>query len=459
MQFSQNFLKQLAAARLYMMRVFPFYGSLFTHLRVIETTEVETAAVSADDRLFINPQFFSGLKTVDRRAFLLAHEVLHPALGIFLRSRGHHPELSNIAHDYVINLILKDEKKEWVLEDCLLDEKYRGMPYEEVYATLRNEAKQQANQQAGDGQQGGSSQGKSKGKGGKTKSSEGESGQPGSEQADKNGGAGHGKSKRTPGGSLDTDILTVEEANKLDPENSGAAMGGGEDDGGKPRVIKAAGEQVDVDRKAKEWVARVISADLAARAQGRGSLGAQRILGIVGTPTVPWHELLRLAIAETNTFSTLDWSSPSRRSEATGSFIPRELMHGTDATVYVDTSGSISQENLKSAIAEIRGILEASGRSVRWLEGDDGILKDEWIGEAPEQVEGGGGTSFVPLFEHLRESPTKTLIVFTDTFGAFPDFSPDYHVIWAVYAKSQAEADGRKVPFGEIIAVPEAAFA
>ena len=138
--------------------------------------------------------------------------------------------------------------------------------------------------------------------------------------------------------------------------------------------------------------------------------------------------------------------------------MPRELMQGVDVTVYVDTSGSISKQNMESAVREIADILEMSAGSVRWLEGDDGILKDEWISEAPVTLSGGGGTSFVPLFEYLRESPTKTLIIFTDTFGEFPDFHPDYPVIWAVYAKTQSEAESREVPFGEIIAIPESAF-
>jgi len=68
---------------------------------------------------------------------------------------------------------------------------------------------------------------------------------------------------------------------------------------------------------------------------------------------------------------------------------------------------------------------------------------------------GGGGTSFVPLFEHLRFSPTKTLIVFTDTWGTMPEFVPEFPVVWAVYQKAGEDVSSRMIPFGEIVAVPE----
>jgi predicted metal-dependent peptidase len=139
--------------------------------------------------------------------------------------------------------------------------------------------------------------------------------------------------------------------------------------------------------------------------------------------------------------------------------MPRELMNGVDVTVYVDTSGSISEANLESAVREIADIIDLSGGSVRWLEGDAVILKDEWINAAPEKLNGGGGTSFVPLFEHLADSPTKTLVIFTDTEGEMPDFIPTYPVIWAIYAKTQEEAEARAIPFGESVAIPASSFA
>ena len=136
-----RFTKSLDGARIYLWSNFPFFYWLLNQLRVHETNEVETAAVDANDNIYINPAFFVGLPNVQKRAFLLAHEVLHPALGIFWRSAGHDPELSNIAHDFVINIILKDEDANWIMDRVFLDEKYRGLGYEQVYQLILKDAK------------------------------------------------------------------------------------------------------------------------------------------------------------------------------------------------------------------------------------------------------------------------------------------------------------------------------
>lgn len=411
MPLSNQFREELVAARHFLNVVYPFYAALLAKMRVIETSEVPTLAVSVDDRLFINPGFFHTLP-LEQRAMGLGHECLHPALGIFARSVGHDPELSNEAHDYVINLILEEENRAWMIPGILLDHQYKGMCYEEVYATLRQQQKSRPQPRQGDGE---------------------------------------GAETPARGGGLLGDVISKARAD---------AISGRSDD---PEAFQRSAEVGDesaayAERKAREWQANVIAAALGAKAQGRLSAGARRLVDLTQGGVVPWTEKLRLALAETNTFSTLDWASPSRRADATGCFMPRELMQGFDVTVYVDTSGSISRENLETAVREISSILAATHGTIRWLEGDAEILRDEWIGQAPEELSGGGGTSFVPLFDHLRDSPTRTLIVFTDTWGEMPDFIPDYPVIWAVYGENEKEVEGRVVPFGEVIPVPKGAF-
>ena len=59
---------------------------------------------------------------------------------------------------------------------------------------------------------------------------------------------------------------------------------------------------------------------------------------------------------------------------------------------------------------------------------------------------GGGGTSFVPCFEWLREHGVcpQTLVFLTDLCGTFPEEVPPYPVIWA-------STETRLVPFGQVI--------
>lgn len=375
------------AARLLLLTRYPFYGSLLAHLAPQFTDRVKTAAVDACDRVYLNPNFFAGLPNVEQRAFVLAHEALHPGLGIFWRGRGHDPVLSNVAHDYVINLILRDDNRGWLPPSALVDDKFARMSYEEVYGAL-------------------------------VKAIRGGAMRPVLSMAD---------------------VLTE----GLDGEPSANL----------PRDAEALASQAQI------WQARVIAAQLGAQAQGRGSLGMARAVGLSRGATVPWQEKLRRSLLEAFGGARADWARPHRRGCALGIYLPRETQQGCDAVVYVDTSGSISKENLESAVREIDGIIETCGGRVRWLQGDDGVLTDEWIHGAPETLKGGGGTSFVPLFEQLREGmPPNCAVIFTDTFGTMPDFVPEYPVVWAVYAESEKDVTERNVPFGEKIAVPAHAF-
>ncbi|MDP3072619.1 MAG: VWA-like domain-containing protein [Opitutaceae bacterium] len=379
------------AARLLLLARYPFYGSLLAHLKPILTDRVPTAAVDACDRVFLNPEFFAALEGVEQRAFILAHEALHPALGIFWRGRSHDPVLSNLAHDFVINLILRDDNPRWLPKTALIDDRFAGKSYEEVYGELVR------------------------------------------------------KSHRT---------LAKLKLPMADVMPSGPAGVIGEESPSR------SAEAEDPAGRMRVWQTRVVAARLYAQAQGRASRGAERAAGLSRGSTVPWQEKLRLALHEAFGRARTDWSRPHRRGCALGLYLPREVFHGCDCAVYVDTSGSISPDNLAGAVREVDGIIRACGGRVRWLQGDDGVLGDEWIQAAPETLSGGGGTSFVPLFSHLSEGTRPhSLVIFTDTFGTMPASAPEFPVIWAVYGETENEIAALPVPFGEKIAVPAHAFA
>ena len=362
-------------------------------MRIVITTKVPTAAVDARDNLYINPEFYLSLSDVRQRGFLHCHEALHPALDIFARSRGHDPRLSNEAHDHVINLILALEGTQWIIAGALKDEKFAGMAYEDVYAILKKEAR----------------------------------------------------------ASLPDFILDIlQSAVASDILGDPATVF---DDAFDGRHEDRKGDKEPTSTE--EWVRRLAEAAATAAAMGRLSAGANRILAISGASRVHWTEMLACAVRDSVAHARNNYNVPARRCDALGYFVPAEETLGCDVTVYVDTSGSVSAEQLQIAVSEIAELLALCAYRVRWLEGDAAVLKDEWISAVPEMVAGGGGTSFVPLFEHLRFSPTKTLIVFTDTWGTMPEFVPDFPVVWAVYQKAGEDVGNRAIPFGEIVAVPE----
>jgi predicted metal-dependent peptidase len=71
--------------------------------------------------------------------------------------------------------------------------------------------------------------------------------------------------------------------------------------------------------------------------------------------------------------------------------------------------------------------------------------------ELPRKVLGGGGTSFVPVFERIEQEQLQpdVLLYFTDMYGTFPSKPPPYPVIWASITESIKTA-----PFGEVIYIP-----
>lgn len=83
----------------------PFFGTLVGYLEVIKTDNLPTAGVTEDGKLLYNPEFVDTLTQQETMA-ILAHEVLHPALGLFDRMKGRDHSISNEAHDLIINYML-----------------------------------------------------------------------------------------------------------------------------------------------------------------------------------------------------------------------------------------------------------------------------------------------------------------------------------------------------------------
>ena len=105
---------------------------------------IDTMAVDGKN-IYISPFFAESLQPAQYR-FVIAHELMHCALGHFARRQWRDPMLSNIAQDYVINGELDyyfASKGDFAKapDDLLLDHKFDGMAWEEVYNLLLKNAK------------------------------------------------------------------------------------------------------------------------------------------------------------------------------------------------------------------------------------------------------------------------------------------------------------------------------
>jgi predicted metal-dependent peptidase len=165
------------------------------------------------------------------------------------------------------------------------------------------------------------------------------------------------------------------------------------------------------------------------------------------SPQLPWRALLAryMMNAARDDYS---FQRPSRREGE--AFMPRLHSQGVRVAVALDTSGSVTREELQVFLSEIDA-LKAQVRAEVVLHACDDKLDPAgpwryalWEAMAlPEEVSGGGGTDFRPVFAWLaQEQPAPDLLIwFTDAQGRFPEMEPQCPVVWLVKGKAP-------VPFG-----------
>lgn len=129
--------QSLRKVKIKLMAKDPFLATLALDLPTRFTDEIPTAATDGVE-LLVNPSFWSNLSDAHKIG-VFAHEVLHVAYMHTFRRKTRDPRLWNMAGDYVINLVLKDENYQ-LPDGCLYDTQYRNMSTEEVYEQLMKSA-------------------------------------------------------------------------------------------------------------------------------------------------------------------------------------------------------------------------------------------------------------------------------------------------------------------------------
>ena len=160
-------------------------------------------------------------------------------------------------------------------------------------------------------------------------------------------------------------------------------------------------------------------------------------------PKIPWHVLLSEYLQKT-IISDWKWTPPNKRLLHHDIIFPSTVKEYLEVVVALDTSGSISNNELTHFVSESHSIINSIARVKMHLIECDMVIQDTIIIEEGQNINGGelpwegkalkgrGGTSFIPVFEHVEEVQVRPdlLIYFTDGYGAFPEFEPNYPVIW-----------------------------
>lgn len=194
--------------------------------------------------------------------------------------------------------------------------------------------------------------------------------------------------------------------------------------------------QEGLPRWQAELLRRQVAQDVIAHGKQPGTVpaGLLRWAEEVLNPKVDWRAVLaaelRRAVAEVCGAVDYSYRRPSRRSVVTAPVVLPALRRPVpEVAVVCDTSGSMTEDLLAMALAEVEGLLRALGlaRQVRVLACDTAVAPARRVSSARQvQLAGGGGTDMgagIAAAAGLRPRPAVA-VVLTDGYTPWPAVPP-----------------------------------
>lgn len=388
----------------------PFFASILLKHEIKEDPATPTAWVDGKTMGY-NPQWIESL-SLDEIKGILCHEVMHVAAAHHLRRDAREHETWNLAADYAINGIIEEAGFK-LPPGRMRSPHFDGKAAEEVYNTLYAQKPE-----PGKGQQG-------------------QQNPPTGNTPRKNPNPGNEPGQTPPAPPQNNDPGGTGEVRDLPGKD------------GQP-ATESEKREADQQRKID-----VQQAALAAKRCGKLPGSLERLIEEISEPVLDYREILARFVDQA---ARNDYTWTHRNPRYSAFYLPalRAPELGTIA-LFIDTSGSIGQDEIKTFIGETQGILAAYPGSKIFA-----LFIDAEIQGQPVEIEpgdtldalrkppGGGGTDFSPGFNYLDEHPEtdpKAIIYFTD--GECSRFAPEPEkpVLWILTHKNRSFSP----PYGEII--------
>lgn len=370
----------------------PFFAVLLMRRPMHYTEAVPTAAVDQAANIFVNPGFFAGLSPAEAQ-FVLLHEAYHVFFQHAQRKGVRDHQKWNMACDAVINGSMKKLKAcgQMPAQGFSLPGVDDAMSAEQVYAQLPDNP---------------------------------DRGRKGAQDND-------------PG----DDLLEGNHA----PDGQGHGPG-------QPKPLTAAEKgQLDADLKAD-----ISQAAASAKARGRLPGNIEAMVNEILSVKTPWFEILERLLTS-YTKGDISWQRPNRRFVAQGTYLPSvaNVLTLDRLVLGIDTSGSVSDRELAYFAGHLNRIMElckphelavvncdACVASVRELTAED----------LPVTLrrEGGGGTSFQPVFDWVEQDgrTPDVLVYLTDGYGDQDCIQdPGYPVVWLTTGREEGFTFGQVIKF------------
>lgn len=371
---------QLQAARLKLAKERPYLASALWALQPVEFKK-GTMAVDMYWRLYYNPEFVNKW-TIDELSGALYHEILHLLRQHNQRMKNFPKKIANIAADLEINDDIIAERV--ALPKGVLTSKLFNLPeglLAEEYANMLVQNQQQ---------------------------------QEHTLQLPLPGGLGNDKNDPLPGAGRCGSCATGQLEDWELPEGTG--------------------EQPGISESEAELIRRNVAVAIQQASMQRGDVPAhlKRWAEKKLKPKVNWRKELATAIKNTisNVAGCTDYSysKPSRRPYK-DIIMPSLRQPSVNVAVIIDTSGSVTDNMLSQALAEVDGILKSVGLKdgVHYIACDAEVHVSKKITDIKQaELEGGGGTDMgvgIKAAMNLKPKP-NVCIILTDGYTPWPDTPP-----------------------------------
>jgi predicted metal-dependent peptidase len=383
----------ISQARTRMLIKYPFFGTLALFLQPREDSSTPSMRTEGFDLVYHNDFVQDLFKTggIGMLMSALVHEVLHAALQHIWRRGDRDRELWDMACDYVVNQIIKDQGLQ-LPPGVFLSGRFKGMSADAVYSILLEEMLPKHRDDA------------------ERTSTVGQSG------LDK-----HLPGKKPEGKLLDDHSMW-----------------------GKNRTGQE--ESTDSSPEAATWKMRVAQAAQDARQRGLLPAGMIQIIENILYPKLDWKQALASFLQPTR--SDYTFIPPDRRFDYV--FLPEFGSEGLEEVVVaIDTSGSVWRF-YKQFISEVVSIVYCYPEFKGYIAHCDAsvqLFQELDPHNIPLMVKGSGGTNFRPLFQEIeKRNIYPSLMVFlTDGDAILPEDPPRYPVLWVLTGE-----DKPVPPFGSV---------
>jgi len=402
-------MKRVAALRLQMLELHPFWGHLLVQMQVVPSPQLDAfAATDCVRTIWINPERTRHLSYA-QLGFVLAHELGHVFLVSGERRRGRDLYLWNCATDYVINRLIsriqhpaRPGQSLYESPDghypelgdiqILLDPRFEDRIAEAIYERLA------------------------------------------AEQLD--------------------DAIEITVSLSLPGQGQGQLkIPKVSDHQGGIDIHLPMGLDPEIGDVVREKLDAAVTAWAAAGKRGDVPGSVHRLLGSYGRPSIPWHQVLRRYLGDAMSRAELSYQRPNLRylvPTPRGGHIGLPGLDGEEGfilpgasegglgfvVVALDTSASMDRSLLDQVAAELRAVahqveditLVVADAKVHHVEHGNAI--DRLLSQG--RVRGGGGTDHRPVFDWVSQNGRQPdlFIGLTDLFTRFPKTRPSYPVLW-----------------------------